>query len=46
VDIVLNHTSFDAKWVKECPNATYTIENTEHLRPAYEVDNIIYKWGN
>ncbi len=38
IDIVLNHCSFDAEWIRDHPDAVYTPENTPALRPAFEVD--------
>lgn len=41
VDIVWNHASCDAPWFKDHPEAGYTVENTPHLRKAYELDEAI-----
>lgn len=46
IDIVLNHCSFDSEWIRDYPDAVYTPQNTPILRPAFEVDDIIYRWGN
>ena len=45
IDIVLNHCSFDSEWIRDHPDAVYTPENTPILIPAFEVDDIIYRWG-
>ena len=42
IDIVLNHTSFDSKWIKSHPDCVYTKENTPMLSSAFDVDKIIF----
>jgi glycogen debranching enzyme len=45
IDIILNHTSFDSEWVKDSPNAVFTVKNTPMLHTAFIVDQVIYEWG-
>lgn len=42
-DIVLNHVSSDCEWIRQLPNATFNLNNTKHLRPAFMVDLAISK---
>lgn len=39
-DLVYNHMSKDAEFLQQSPNATYNLENSPHLRPAYILDRI------
>lgn len=45
IDIILNHTSFDSDWVKDSPDACFTVENTPMLYTAFLVDQVIFEWG-
>jgi len=41
VDIVLNHTAIDSKWVLEHPEATYNTDNCPHLWSAWVLDKAL-----
>jgi hypothetical protein len=45
VDIVLNHTSTNSKWLLDDHDAAYNLENTPQLTSAFLVDQLIYNWG-
>ena len=45
VDIVLNHTSNTSEWIKDDPDAVYTVENTPSLSATLRVDCAIHEWG-
>jgi hypothetical protein len=45
-DLVWNHTAVDTEWVKEHPEATYNLNNSPHLRLAYEVDRALLALSN
>jgi hypothetical protein len=38
VDVVYNHTSPDAAWLKDHPEACYNLNNTPHLKPGFVLD--------
>jgi glycogen debranching enzyme len=41
VDIVLNHTANDSKWILDHPEATYNTDDCPHLWAAWELDNAL-----
>lgn len=45
VDMVWNHTSVDSEWLKDHPEATYNIENSDHLKPALLLDEALQKFS-
>eukprot|EP01147_Barroeca_monosierra_P006020 gene6020-7349_t len=38
IDVVYNHTSKEAPWLVDHPEAGYSLSNTPHLKPAYVLD--------
>ena len=45
VDIVLNHTSNTSAWIKDDPDAVFTVDNTPALASTLLVDCAIFDWG-
>lgn len=41
VDIVLNHTANDSKWIKDHPEATYNTDDCPHLWSAWVFDKAL-----
>mmetsp|Transcript_19591 Transcript_19591/g.35971 ORF Transcript_19591/g.35971 Transcript_19591/m.35971 type:complete len:1576 (-) Transcript_19591:43-4770(-) len=41
VDVVLNHISVGSRVIEEHPEYTYNLENSPHLRVAYELDKAL-----
>jgi len=42
VDVVWNHCSNDAQWLKKHPLAGYNLVNSPHMRPAFLVDRALW----
>ena len=41
IDIVWNHTSSDSMWLRDHPEAGYNMDNSPHLKCAYDLDELI-----
>lgn len=39
IDVVLNHTAHNSKWLQEHPEAGYSVASSPHLAGALELDN-------
>jgi hypothetical protein len=46
VDIVLNHTANNSKWIAEHPSATYNTVDCPHLNSAYLLDKALSDFSN
>ncbi|KAJ1518039.1 hypothetical protein HMI55_003689 [Coelomomyces lativittatus] len=44
-DIVWNHASHDASWLREHPECGYNLLNSPHLIPAFELDEAILQFS-
>lgn len=45
VDIVLNHTANNSKWIRDHPSATYNTDDCPHLWSAWLLDDAIMKFS-
>lgn len=44
VDIVLNHTANDSRWIVDHPEATYNTDDCPHLWVAWELDSALQRF--
>lgn len=45
IDMVWNHTACDSPWLLEHPEAGYNLENSPHLKVAFDLDEAILKFS-
>ena len=46
MDIVLNHSARNSKWVAEHPQVTYNLNNCPWLNAAHELDKAILQFSH
>ncbi|KAK9472217.1 glucanotransferase domain of glycogen debranching enzyme-domain-containing protein [Dipodascopsis tothii] len=44
-DVVWNHTASNSAWLRDHPEAGYSVATAPHLRPAYELDSALLAFG-
>ena len=46
IDIILNQTSIESKWIHSYPNCAFNLKNCPWLTSAYELDKILTKYSH
>ena len=46
IDIILNQTSIESKWIHSHPNCAFNLKNCPWLTSAYELDKILTKYSH
>lgn len=45
-DVVYNHTANNSDWLKDHPEAGYSVETAPHLNPALDLDNALLEFSS